>query len=61
MVRGVRVNGFLALASPLTRSQRALLAQLSLKHRVAGMFGTRENVEAGRSDRRNHTLQRSAG
>ena len=42
-----RVNGFLAVASPLTRSQRALLAQLSLKHRVAGMFGTRENVEAG--------------
>ncbi len=28
-----RVNGFLAVASPLTRSQRALLAELSLKHR----------------------------
>jgi putative tryptophan/tyrosine transport system substrate-binding protein len=42
-----RVNGFLAVASPLTRAQRALLAELSLKHRLAGMFGTRENVEAG--------------
>ena len=42
-----RVNGFLAVASPLTRSQRALLAELSLKHRVAGMFGTKENVEGG--------------
>jgi hypothetical protein len=42
-----RVNGFLAVASPLTRSQRTLLAELSLKHRFAGMFGTRENVEAG--------------
>jgi putative ABC transport system substrate-binding protein len=42
-----RVNGFLAVASPLTRSQRALLAELSLKYRLAGMFGTKENVEAG--------------
>jgi len=42
-----RVNGFLAVASPLTRSQRALLAELALKYRLAGMFGTRENVEAG--------------
>jgi putative ABC transport system substrate-binding protein len=42
-----RVNGFLAVASPLTRSQRARLAELSLKHRLPGMFGTRENVEAG--------------
>jgi putative ABC transport system substrate-binding protein len=41
------VNGFLAVASPLTRSERARLAELSLKHRLAGMFGTRENVEAG--------------
>jgi len=41
------VNGFIAMASPLTRSQRALVAQLSLKYRLAGMFGTRENVEAG--------------
>jgi putative ABC transport system substrate-binding protein len=42
-----RVNGFLAVASPLTRSRRTLLAELSLKHRFAGMFGTRENVQAG--------------
>ena len=42
-----RVNGFLAVASPLTRSQRVLLAELSLKYRLAGMFGTKENVEAG--------------
>jgi len=46
MARG-RVNGFLAVASPLTRSQRALLAELALKYRLAGMFGTKENVEAG--------------
>src|SRR2546428_9664204 len=42
-----RVKGFLAVASPLTRSQRALLAELALKHRLPGMFGTRENVHAG--------------
>src|SRR5215468_26 len=42
-----RVNGFLALASPLLRSHRAMLAELSLKHRLAGMFGPREHVEAG--------------
>jgi len=35
------------VASPLTRSQRALLAELALKHRLPGMFGTGENVEAG--------------
>ncbi len=42
-----RVNGFLALATPLIRSQRAVLAELSLKHRLAGMFGPKECVEAG--------------
>jgi putative ABC transport system substrate-binding protein len=42
-----RVDGFLAVASPLTRSQRALLADLSLKHRLPSMFGTKENVEVG--------------
>jgi putative ABC transport system substrate-binding protein len=47
MMARERVNGFLAVASPLTRSQRALLAELSLKHCLAGMFGTKENVEAG--------------
>jgi len=47
MMARERVNGFLAVASPLTRSQRTVLADLSLKHRLAGMFGTRDNVEAG--------------
>jgi ABC-type uncharacterized transport system substrate-binding protein len=42
-----RVKGFLAVASPLTRSQRALLAELALKHRLPGKFGTRESVDAG--------------
>jgi len=47
MMARERVDGFLFVASPLSRSQRALLAELSLKHRLAGMFGIRENVEAG--------------
>ena len=47
MMARERVNGFLALASPLLRSHRAMLAELSLKHRLAGMFGPREHVEAG--------------
>ena len=47
MMARERVNGFLAVASPLTRSQRARVAELALKHRLAGMFGTRENVEVG--------------
>src|SRR5215471_13637436 len=42
-----RVDGFLVVASPLSVSQRALLAELALNHRLPGMFGTRENVEAG--------------
>jgi len=41
------VNGFLAAASPLTRTQHAYLAELALRHRLAAMFATRENVEAG--------------
>jgi putative tryptophan/tyrosine transport system substrate-binding protein len=47
MMTRERVNGFLAVSSPLTRAQRALLAELGLKHRLPGMFMTRENVEAG--------------
>jgi putative ABC transport system substrate-binding protein len=47
MMTRERVNGFLAVSSPLTRAQRALLAELALKHRLPGMFGSRENVEAG--------------
>ena len=42
-----RVRGLLVVASPLTRSQRTLLAELALKHRLPGMFGSKENVEAG--------------
>jgi putative ABC transport system substrate-binding protein len=42
-----RVNGFLAVATPLIRAQRVLIAELSLKHRLPGMFGTSDNVEAG--------------
>jgi putative ABC transport system substrate-binding protein len=47
MMARERVDSFLFVGSPLSRSQRALLAELSLKHRLAGMFGIRENVEAG--------------
>jgi putative ABC transport system substrate-binding protein len=47
MMTRERVNGFLAVSSPLTRAQRARLAELALKHRLPGIFGTRENVEAG--------------
>ena len=42
-----RVDGVLAVASPLLRSHRAVLAQLSLTHRLAGMFGPKEHVEVG--------------
>jgi ABC-type uncharacterized transport system substrate-binding protein len=42
-----RAGGFLVVASPLAVSQRAPLAELALKHRLPGMFGTKENVEAG--------------
>jgi ABC-type uncharacterized transport system substrate-binding protein len=41
------LNGFIALQTPLIRSQRAVIAELSLKHRLAGMFGAKENVEVG--------------
>jgi putative ABC transport system substrate-binding protein len=42
-----RMGGFLVLASPLSFSQRVPLAEIALKHRLPGMFGSRENVEAG--------------
>jgi putative ABC transport system substrate-binding protein len=42
-----RVGGFLAIASPLSFSERVRLADLALKHQLPGMFGSRENVEAG--------------
>ena len=41
------VGGFLVLVSAFTFSQRALLAELALKYRLPGMFGARDNVEAG--------------
>jgi putative tryptophan/tyrosine transport system substrate-binding protein len=41
------VGGFLDLASPLSYSERALLAELALKHRLPGMFGIRANAKAG--------------
>ena len=42
-----RVEGFVAVASPLTHLQRAQLAELAFKHRLPGIFSRRENVEAG--------------
>jgi putative ABC transport system substrate-binding protein len=41
------VGGFVVVDAPLTVSHRARLADLALKHRLPGIFGTRENVEAG--------------
>ena len=35
------------MAAPLIASHRARLAELALKHRLPGMFGGKENVEAG--------------
>jgi putative ABC transport system substrate-binding protein len=42
-----RVDGFLILSSPLTNSQRAPLAELTLRYRLPGIFANKENVEAG--------------
>ncbi len=42
-----RVSGFLAVSSPLTTTQRVLLANTALKHRLPGMFGIKANAEAG--------------
>jgi putative tryptophan/tyrosine transport system substrate-binding protein len=47
MMARERVSGYLAVQSPLIRSQRIVIAELSLKHRLEGMFGAKENVEAG--------------
>jgi ABC-type uncharacterized transport system substrate-binding protein len=41
------VGGFLAIASPITFSFRAGLADVALKHRLPGIFASRETVEAG--------------
>jgi putative ABC transport system substrate-binding protein len=42
-----RASGLLVIASPLSFSERAPLAELALRHRLPGMFGSKENVEAG--------------
>jgi putative ABC transport system substrate-binding protein len=42
-----RVEGFIVVASLLAYSQRALLAELAVKHRLPGVYGQKENVEAG--------------
>ena len=42
-----RAGGFLVVASPLSVSQRVRLAELALRYRLPGMFGSKENVEAG--------------
>jgi putative ABC transport system substrate-binding protein len=41
------LDGFLVVASPLTTSLPARLAELALAHRLPGVFATKENVEAG--------------
>jgi putative tryptophan/tyrosine transport system substrate-binding protein len=42
-----RVHGFIVIASSLTLSRRAVLADLAIKHRLASMFGAKDNVLAG--------------
>ena len=45
---GENVNSFLVLASPIGYSDNAApLIELALTHRLAGMFGYKENVQAG--------------
>jgi putative tryptophan/tyrosine transport system substrate-binding protein len=44
---GERVDAFLVVSSPLARVERSLLAELELKHRLPGMFGSSEYVQAG--------------
>jgi putative tryptophan/tyrosine transport system substrate-binding protein len=43
-----KINYFLVLASPITYSNTGMhLIQLALRHRLAGMFGFKENSQAG--------------
>jgi len=42
-----RANGVLVPSSPLTNTRRDLLAELTLKNRLPGMFVNRDNVTAG--------------
>ena len=55
-----RVEGFLDIASPLTVARRTALAELALKHRLAGIFGLKIYVEAGGSHELWGRLQRSS-
>jgi putative tryptophan/tyrosine transport system substrate-binding protein len=41
------VGGVFVVPAPVTISQRARLAELALKHRLATIFGAKENVVAG--------------
>jgi putative ABC transport system substrate-binding protein len=41
------VDAFLVVSAPLNISHRARLAELALKQRLPGMYGTKENVESG--------------
>jgi putative ABC transport system substrate-binding protein len=41
------VDGFVVVASLPSYSQRAILAELALKHRLPGIFALKENAEAG--------------
>ena len=42
-----RVEGLLVLSSPLSFRERARIADLCLTHRLPGIFGFRQNAEAG--------------
>jgi putative ABC transport system substrate-binding protein len=42
-----QIDAFLDIASPLTYTHRARLAELALDHRLPGMFGLIANAEAG--------------
>ena len=41
------VGGVFVMPAPVTTSQSALLAELAMKHRLATIFGAKENVVAG--------------
>ncbi len=42
-----RVQAFLVIASPMSLAERDHLGQLALKNRLPGIFGFKENVQAG--------------
>jgi putative ABC transport system substrate-binding protein len=42
-----RAGAFLEVASPLFIARRVPLAELARKHRLPGMYGSKENVQAG--------------